>query len=169
MADYRTDRQWSDKFIPHLKHIIADLLIKPASEDDDMHKNTDLIVFRVETLRVACRVRRYSYLAEYGRQFTIRTERTNGRETELAKLIKGYGDYFIYAFADNTETDLSAWHIIDLREFRLWYMNYLIFNHGKRPGIPRKNGDQSSNFDAFSIDSIAPKALILTTLGAPTP
>jgi hypothetical protein len=44
---YRTDRRWADRFIPQLKQIVADLLVLPAPEAEDVWRNTDLIVLRV--------------------------------------------------------------------------------------------------------------------------
>lgn len=160
MADYKTDRQWSDKFIPSLKRIIADLLIRPANDIEDMQHNTDLIVFRIDPVRVACRVRRYQYLQKYGDEFTIRAGRPNGTETELSKLISGYGDYFVYAFANELENDLSAWSIIDLRVFRLWYNRQLVLNKGVLPGQKQQNGDASSFFFAFRTSSLPTEAIV---------
>lgn len=167
MPDYQTDRQWSDKFITPLKHIIADLLIRPAPDAEDMQRNTDLIVFRVEALRVACRVRRFQYLQRYPNEFTIRAVRHNGSDTELAKLISGYGDYFVYAFANADETDLAAWRVINLSTFRLWFNQQLAKNAGRIPAKTQKNGDGSSDFYAFNVNDL-PNTAIVREYGFPT-
>jgi hypothetical protein len=160
MPDYSTDRKWADKFLPTMKRAIADVLIQPAPDVEDMHRNTDLIVLRVESLRVACRVRRYSYFVRYPDEFTIRAGRPNGHETELSKLISGYGDYFLYGFANEDETDLHAWRIIDLRVFRLWYNRQLALNRGRLPGQRQENGDASSWFYAFNVSQLPKGALV---------
>lgn len=156
MPDYATDRRWADKFIPRLKYIIADFIIRPAPDAEDIQHNTDLIVFRCDPLRIACRVRRYSYLLRYPDEFTIRGGRPNGTETEIGKLISGYGDYFVYAFANEEETDLIAWRVIDLRAFRLWYSRQLVQNKGVVPGTRQQNGDASSWFYAFRVTDLPP-------------
>lgn len=150
MPEYNADRRWADRFIPQLKAIVADLLVTPAPDAEDMQRNTDLIVFRVETLRVACRVRRFRYLAEYPFDFTVRSDRPNGVDTELAKILAGYGDYLVYAFASQDEQVLIAWRTIDLRQFRLWFHRQTI-QHKRMPGIALKNDDGSSAFRAFDV------------------
>lgn len=160
MADYQNDRKWSDGFIPALKRVVADILIQPAPDAEDMQRNTDLIVFRVATLRVACRVRRYSYFAKWPQEFTIRAERHNGSNTELAKLISGYGDYFVYAFANADNTDLIAWRVIDLSVFRLWFNRQLAQNKGRTPGKLQRNGDGSSDFLAFNVSELPAEAIV---------
>ena len=151
MADpYRSDRRWADRYIPQLKRIVADLLVAPAPEAEDMQRNTDLIVLRAEALRVACRVRRFRYLAEYPHEFTIRSGRPNGVETELAKLLAGYGDYLVYAFAAHDEGSLAAWRVIDLRRFRLWFHLQTV-ERGQMPGTVLRNDDGSSAFRAFDV------------------
>ena len=107
-------------------------------------------MFRVETLRVACRVRRFRYLAEYPFDFTVRSDRPNGVDTELAKILAGYGDYLVYAFASQDEQSLIAWRILDLRQFRLWFHRQTL-QHKTMPGMALKNEDGSSAFRAFDV------------------
>ncbi len=130
MPEYNADRRWADRFIPQLKQIVADLLVTPTPEAEDLQRNTDLIVFHVETLRVACRVRRFKYLVEYPFDFTVRSGRPNGADTELAKILAGYGDYLVYAFASEDEQRLAAWRTIDLCQFRLWFHRQTIQGKG---------------------------------------
>lgn len=160
MPDYIADRRWSDRFIPQLKYIIADLLIVPANDDEDQQHNTDLIVFRVQALRVACRVRRYHYLARYPNDFTVREGRPSGTKTELTKIVEGWGDYFVYAFADENERELCAWRIIDLNQFRLWFNRSIVRLGGKLPGERQANGDESSWFRAFDARQL-PSGVVL--------
>lgn len=159
MPGYRTDRRWADRFIPQLKQIVADLLVLPAPEAEDVWRNTDLIVLRVETLRVACRVRRYRYLANYPYEFTIRAGRPTGAETELAKILGGYGDYLVYAFASQDEQELSAWRILDLRRFRLWFHRETV-RLGEAPGKTQPNKDGSSSFMAFDVRQMPAGVLV---------
>jgi len=167
MPEYHADRRWADRFIPQLKQIVADLLVTPAPEAEDLQRNTDLIVFRVETLRVACRVRRFKYLVEYPFDFTVRSGRPNGADTELAKILAGYGDYLVYAFASEDEQRLAAWRTIDLCQFRLWFHRQSIQGKGM-PGIALKNGDGSSAFRAFDVRKM-PVGVVASEFGFSLP
>ena len=59
---------------------------------EDAERNTDLIVLKLDAVRIACRVRNHEYITRYGDEFTIRAERPSGVKTELAKIIDGWGD-----------------------------------------------------------------------------
>jgi hypothetical protein len=150
MPDYLTDRQWSDRYIPELTHIAAPLLITPAPDVEDMLHNTDLIVLGANGLQVACRVRRHQYLKDYPYDITIRSGRASGAETELTKIIRGFGQYLVYAFATEDGSQLCAWRIIDLGEFRLWFQRRAIELKGM-PGKEQRNGDGASMFRVFDV------------------
>ena len=102
------DFDWQRGLIPEVKRILANYLIAEAPPAEDMQRNTDLIVLRLDTVRVACRLRRHEYLARYGDQFTIRTSRPSGAQTELAKMLSGWGDYLFYGFASADAGELAA-------------------------------------------------------------
>lgn len=159
MPDYNTDRRWSNRFIPELRHIVADLVITVAPEIEDMLHNTDLIVLKAEGQRIACRVRRHRYLTRFPFDITIRSERASGAETELAKIMKGFGDYMLYAFASEDETHLCAWRIIDLAKFRLWFRHRAEANRGM-PGKEQRNGDGASQFLAFDVRDMPASAVV---------
>lgn len=143
------DFDWQRGLIAEIKRVLANYLIVEAPADEDRQRNTDLIVLRLDTVRVACRLRRHEYLARYGDQFTIRTGRPSGAETELAKMLSGWGDYIFYGFASPDAADLAAWVLGDLNVFRLWHHRQLWSGH--RPGEARKNGDGSSDFAAYRL------------------
>lgn len=150
LRNFRSDMQWSDRFLPEIKRIIGEHLITAAPAEEDMQRNTDLIVLTLGAVRVACRVRQHRYLAQYGDEFTIRASRPNGTKTELTKVIEGWGDYILYGFASEDETHLAAWVLGDLRVFRLAFMRGLASQNPL--GIGRNNNDGSSTFQAFRID-----------------
>jgi hypothetical protein len=150
-SGWQTDKRWSDRFIPQLKLIVADFLIAPANERLDQEENTDLIVLDASAKTVACRVRRYKYLEKYSGEFTVRSKRASGAQTELTKIIAGWGDYLLYAFTDAEEKGLILWHIVDLNSFRLWFNRYMAHNYGIPPGEEQPNGDGSSSFRAFRL------------------
>lgn len=152
--DVEHDFEWGRQFIPELKQIIGVHLIGEAPFEDDAKHATDLIVLRLEAVRIACRIRRHQYLEPYGDEFTIRTDRPSGADTELAKLISGYGDYIIYGFAGEDDSPpLAAWVLGDLRVFRLWFMRELVRLKGASPGDHKINLD-GTRFAAFRISSL---------------
>jgi len=156
---WEKDKIWSDQFLPQIKGILGQTFIRAAPPEEDMEHNTDLIVFRMEPLRIACRIRRAKYFDQYGDEFTIRTSRPNGGKTELYKLIEDWGNYFFYGFGDDAG-NLIWWCIGDLRVFRGWFNSYIVRNKGKLPGTERINADGSSTFRAFKWKDLPPKFVI---------
>jgi hypothetical protein len=151
---WQADKAWSDRFVPEIKSILGTVLIDVAESDDDVTRNTDLITLTMRSgLRIACRVRKHRYLAAYADEFTIRCSRPSGTETEIDKLLAGWGDYLFYGFANADETALAAWFVGDLRVFREWFAWYLrVFNDW--PGDLRHNRDGSSKFLVFGIHDV---------------
>lgn len=143
------DKRWADRFLPQIKRILGEHLIGEAPFLEDAERNTDLIVLRLDPVRVACRVRRNSYLLNYSDEFTIRSGRPSGQKTELSKVIEGWGDYFFYGFSDAAEVTLERWTLADLRVFRLWFAMRLQADAGTIPGREKPNQDGSSVFRAF--------------------
>jgi len=154
---WASDKRWSDRFIPQLKRIAGGYLMEVANEEEDQTHNTDLIVLSMRAKRVACRVRQYRYLARYGDEFTIRCNRPSGVETELDKILAGWGDYLLYAFADQSERTLVRWHWVDLCRLRLWCLM-----SDPMPGIVKPNGDGSSLFRVFSTRAMPPRIVLAT-------
>lgn len=151
---WRKDKAWSDRFLPQIKRILGEHLIGEPPVEEDAERNTDLIVLRMDAVRIGCRVRTNQYLTRYGDEFTIRAGRPSGAKTELTKIIEGWGDYFLYGFSDATDADLCQWMLGDMRVFRLWFNRYLVANNGNIPGVVQNNHDGSSYFIAFSIAAL---------------
>ncbi len=145
------DKRWSDRFLPEIKRILGEHLIGEPPHEEDAERNTDLIVLRMEAVRIGCRVRTNYYAKHYPNDFTIREGRPSGAKTELTKIIEGWGDYFLYGFADEQESFLCQWFLGDMRVFRAWFNRRIVIDKGKLPGIQKKNGDDSSWFRAFSL------------------
>lgn len=142
-----SDKRWSDKFIPEISGLIGKALIRPAPMLDDQQRNTDLIVLTLGDARIACRVRRNKYLAEYADEFTIRSGRPSGTKTELTKIIEGWGDFLFYGFCDESEIRISRWFLGELGALRLFINRELA--SGRRPWLDKNNDDDSSSFKAF--------------------
>ena len=151
---YEEDKRQSDLYVPEIKSILGRYLVGVATTEQDQHEATDLIVLKVRQLRVACRVRNEKYLAKYGKQFTIRSERLlSGNKTELEKIKEGWGDWFFYGFGDKVR--LLQWFIGDLRIFRQW----LSTPFGK-PLAKKRNHDFTSDFQAFELEKMPAEFLI---------
>jgi hypothetical protein len=148
MSDWKGDKGWSDRFLTEMKSILGIYLIGEPPVEEDQERNTDLMVLRMDAVRIGCRIRRPKYLA-YAQDFTIRAGRPSGAKTELTKIIEGWGDYFFYGISDQQERHLAHWILGDLRAFRIWYSRQLVANQGRPPGEWKPNRDQSSHFFAF--------------------
>lgn len=148
MSSWQDDKRWSDRFLPEIKAILGQILIGEAPERDDQERNTDLIVLRLDAVRIGCRIRKFDQI-RYADEFTIRAGRPSGAKTELAKVIEGWGDYFFYGFADAKEQSLHRWIVGDLKAFRIWHSRELVRNNGQAPGFRKQNHDGSSSFCAY--------------------
>lgn len=151
---WKGGKDWSDKFLPEIKRILGEHLIAEPPIIEDMAHNTDLIVLNMSPVRIACRVRRYKYFRQYPDDVTIRASLPNGGNTELTKIIEGWGDYFFYGFSDESERQLIAWKLCGLNAFRIWFNRQLYFNKGNMPGTGKNNTDNSSSFRAFKATEI---------------
>jgi len=152
MKEWEKDKAGSDVYIPEIKQILGLHLIGEPDIAEDQERNTDLIVLKLDAVRIACRVRTNYYLTarNYRNEFTIRSGRPSGAKTELSKVIEGWGDYMFYGFGNETETKLARWHLFDLKVFRLSFARMAM-----QRGIPSQvpNHDGSSSFIPFEINT----------------
>lgn len=166
---WQADKRWSDRFLFEIKGILGQHLIGEPPQEEDAERNTDLIVLRMEAVRIGCRVRRHEFLAKYPGEFTIRASRPSGNKTELAKIIEGWGNYFFYGFCDEAEEALAAWTLLDLNAFRLWHSCRLVALGGNRPGSTRRNRDGSSGFYVFRWADMPPGSIVASNESASIP
>ena len=148
MSNWKEQKEWSDRFLPEIKGILGQTFIGAAPPEEDMEHNTDLMVYRMEPLRIACRIRKEGYFGKYGHEFTIRASVSNGSKTEFHKIIEGWGDYFFYGFG-NKQGKLVWWSIGNLRVFNVWVFAQLVKNQGQLPGKLIPNKDGLTEFRAF--------------------
>lgn len=160
MSQWQNNKRWSDRFLPEVKAILGAHLIGEAPVEEDQRRNTDLIVLRLEAVRICVRIRQFKYWSRYSGQFTVRSSLPSGMQTELDKIISGWGDYNFYAYANQAEDRLYAWLLGDLRVFRLWFNRQLA--RGQRPWLPRANADGSSDFCAFRVADLPPEFVVAT-------
>ncbi|MDP2364517.1 MAG: hypothetical protein Q8M94_12210 [Ignavibacteria bacterium] len=119
MNYWEQDKKFADKYLPQItailkdnaKHIVS-IIIAPY--EDDTLRATDYII-KVESGTVAVRLRRDSYYRKY-RDWTIRSRRASGMETELIKLKKGFASWYLYGWT--VQEDITAWMLIDLAKVR---------------------------------------------------
>jgi hypothetical protein len=161
---FESDYKWQQKLLPqviqHCGTHLAHRVIGEAPQEEDKHRNTDLMVLNWDQVRIGVRLRTNSYYHNpvYRNQFTIRASRDMG-STEYAKLINGFGDYFFYGFTNTRKTHILAWFIGDLNVFRQYRGDYLAL-HDVEPGTVKPNSDGSSQFRAFNIADL-PKSFIV--------
>ena len=155
MTTWTESKRWADRYLPVVKRILGEHLICEAPIEEDQQRNTDLIVLRFNAVRIACRFRKAEYFAKFGSEFTIRASRPSGAQTELAKILGGWGDYMFYGFAGNTG-GFVAWAIADLDVFRQHYPQNM--------GMSRANTDNSSSFLVFRWDDF-PTNMVIASMG----
>jgi hypothetical protein len=125
MTTLTTDhRYFENKFKPEIeKHLLKALpfLIKekfikisPSSEYEDSNLSFDLL-FGLN-FQVSVRIRKSKYL--HYKDMTIRHRSMKGRECEIDKIKKGYGQVYFYAYMNETETDLVKVRIVDVDVIR---------------------------------------------------
>lgn len=149
---WRTDKRWSDRFLNEIKREIAVHLISEPPMEEDAERNTDLMVLKLDSVRIGCRVRKNRYLSQYGKEFTIRAGRPSGMKTELTKIIEGWGDYLFYGFSNKEETRLEQWILGDLKAFRVYLFREMA--SGRTSWKQKDNVDNSSSFVCFEYSRI---------------
>lgn len=153
---YKEDRQWSDKFLPQIKTILlqhAIILLSANIADDkkDTEQATDMII-SVDGGDVAVRIRRAGYYKKY-RDWTIRSFRESGQETELSKLRKGHARWYLYLWTDDKEK------IIDFIFIDLNRVREIGLLDKKRKHISNKDG---TYFIAISIPELKKNNCLVT-------
>jgi hypothetical protein len=117
-------KQWSDKFIPTYKQILATHLaidpdsIRTATHEEDYLEATDLVLPDGRT--VAAKTRRASILSRYPDEFALRCRAPGGHKSEWAKVRDDKrGDLLLYTYSDEGETMIQKWRLFDLDVLRV--------------------------------------------------
>ena len=90
-------------------HIVS---VSVATPNQDMKQSTDLVI-SIESGSIAVRIRRPG---QRFRDLTIRSY-ANGSKTEIDKLRKGFGDWYLYAW-ENKYGELAEWMLVDINKMR---------------------------------------------------
>lgn len=147
---WQTEKQWADAFMPEIKAILGMHIIGEAPREEDAERNTDLIVLKMEPIRIAVRMRRkhHALIPQYLEEFTIRCHLASGAKTELRKIMEGFGHLMFYGFEHQDGGRLGRWTLIDLNVFRVTLFETLTRTK-KLPGFVKPNRDGSSDFRVF--------------------
>jgi hypothetical protein len=137
MPAYEQDRRWSDRFIPAIKQIVGPRLMSVTPDEIDCKQAADLMVFSARDMKIAARVRRPGFADRYPYEFTVRAKRDSGAETELSKIVNGWGDWMFYGHSDAEEKQFALWWLIDLHALRA----ALIRDKGSLRFGDKPNGD----------------------------
>lgn len=149
MRTWDQDHKWASRFDRQIKMAIGPYVIGSATVEDDVERATDMILV-TDRVRIACRMRRWSKEShdKYGHQFTIRSGRSSGAKTELAKILEGWGDLLFYGWGDGATGRLREWVLIDLDSFRSWHSESLTRGVCIRRGmIFNDDGSSGEAFD----------------------
>lgn len=139
---YGRDRYWSDRFIPAVKTIVGPRLLEPSNFEVDTKEATDLIILIARDMRIGARMRRKGVFDRWPYQFTIREDRDTGSETELSKIVNGWGDWLFYGHAiEDDDVRVGAWMIVNLHALRSAMIRRSI---PKGMAGTNKNGDGTS-------------------------
>jgi hypothetical protein len=112
-GNFADDFNWQKAFVPEVMGIIGPRLLKPAPWRVDARQAGDLIVVRTgDNHTIAMRLRRPGrfYFRIFWDEITIRSHRKSGAETELSKIIKGFGDWFFYGHVERKLSDDAQDH-----------------------------------------------------------
>jgi hypothetical protein len=137
MKPWGDDKAWADCFLPEIERIIRSIAgqivsISVADDDQDRTQGTDYVI-TVKAGTVACRIRRPTWADREGnerpfteRDLTIRYRRPLGTKTEWAKIMEGWGRWYLYAWAGPDGATLPEWIFVDLDRFRsvAWEKEY---------------------------------------------
>jgi hypothetical protein len=157
MTSYTKNREWSDRFLPHVCRIIGPHLLKITPDEIDQKQAADLMVLTARDLRIAVRVRRPGFAERYPFEFTIRAKLDSGAKTELSKIVDGWGDWMLYGHADEAQDLLCAWWLIDLHSFRAALIRQATNGIKIKSGnMPNGDGTHFKWFDIRSFPSDPP-------------
>lgn len=154
MQQWEKDNAKTMPFIPLIQAIMGRIILVVAPVLEDQKHNTDLLVLKADGVRIGVRIRGDEYRKGFGDQFTIRSDRPNGCETELKKIEKGWGDWFFYGFVDYKNSKLTQYVVVDLKGFRSHLSDPLV---SSVKDISNKDG--SSSFRSYKLSWFGPDVI----------
>ena len=160
MSKYESDRCWSDRHLPEVYKIVGPLLMEPAPFELDAFESCDLTVIKAKDMRIGVRIRRPDYL-KFKNDITIRASRDSGADTELSKIMNGFGDWVFYGHSAGENDPFAVWHLMDLDKWRYAMMTDQYTATAARSHI--SNGD-GTHFVAFNVNKM-PEGVVIASGG----
>jgi len=159
---YEENREFSDEFDCEIKSIFGCVFIRNATPKEDMKNATDY-VFEIKGNSIVSKMRNFSYLSKYGNEFTLRSSTRCGiNQSELEKILSGWGNYLFYGLCDKNKEKIIQWLIGDLDVFRQWYKEKL--KNGRKPGFECTNKKDGGKFTSFRISDLLKEFIIARKL-----
>lgn len=149
MKGWEQDKKRADVFMPTIKQILGRLFIGEAPVREDQEQATDLMVFTIPPLTVACRMRNLFYLERYPNDITIRYSRPSGVKTEYDKIVDGWADFFFYGFGDFETGKIHAYKVLTLKALRATFIRDRNLRYVIKP-----NKDGSSQLMCLDVTSL---------------
>ena len=171
MNSFDEDYRWQEKFGPHYVEIARKAVLRDDDLSltvDEFKRNTDRMLTAVVRLpngqlRISARARRHKYKKRYLTEFTVRCRRPSGFDTEMQKLLEGYGDVFVYGFEAELNADrLHPWFIGNSEMLRQYIRSGGYYEI-------RPNVDHSSHLAAFDLSDMPIGFLIDSEGHIPSP
>ena len=150
---WRSDQVWVARYHEQIRDIlqrcaIRMVAIELACWEKDTKQATDFVVRSLDG-DVAVRIRRHDCRK---RDLTIRAMRASGQETELSKIKKGFGRWYLYCWTDRDS--ITEWILVDLNRLRATgLMDQGIEDDQQQPVI--MNADGGSGFIAIPSHRLA--------------
>lgn len=156
MYDWLDDNGWQAKYETAIHAIIAgilgrhpEILLARATSFADRRQATDAVSVAIP---IGIRLRRPEYFPRFADEFTLRSKRDTGAETEVSKVRAGHGKYCWYGFAAFSEPrwgdqrDITAWHFLSLDEWRQRDSAGLLI-----PAVKDKPNGDGTYFNSYSV------------------
>lgn len=169
-------RAFGDPYIPAAIRAIeneygGDVKVHIANEQLDNEEATDLVMLSmpgvdgtvIADTKFAFRVRKHYYWTRFPNDFTIRSKVQSDRPTEIHKIMDGFGDLFLYAFAVKNpgELEFIHWKLIDLNQFRFTMKNKSVPYFRQQNKFPDGTLD-GSEFNAYDVRHF-PQSMIIAS------
>ena len=116
-TNFEKDKRLELKFDKQIKAVLGNYFITKDT-NADLYEATDFLIYNVKNFKVGVRLRRFSYLKDYGNEFTIRWSRPSKVKTEIDKIKEGLVDFMLYGFIDEREENIIQYVLLDLKPLR---------------------------------------------------
>lgn len=118
-TDFKSNFAFQDGYMQQIESIVKRnaqhmITTRLASKIEDSQQSTDMVMQVDAGVTIAIRIRRPNC---HFRDLTIRSQSWGNGKTELDKLREGWGDWYVYAWA-NTQGILDEWMLVNIHTMR---------------------------------------------------